>query len=239
MRLAVFLIILGSSVVAHAQSIPNLRLPWMVSHLSGKQKTMLAKAGAPKHNALTRIICFKYVCRGVIGWTRTQQRNKFKGYKKPGIPRLKYLRNDSLKAAQPESLPAPVSIDTISSIASAPVQKDSTVAFVFDDVLFDTNSSNLTPTFIERLDSLSASIRKYENYTIRIVGHTDNSGSERSNAMLSQERAEAVAEHLAATGIDRKVITAEGRGSSEPVGENASAEGRQKNRRVQVFLSFH
>lgn len=236
--LLVFLLILPSFLAA--QSIPNLRLPLVVSHLSGNQKYMLRRAGAPKHNALTRTICFKRTCRGVIGWKRTQQRNKFKKYKKPGIPRLKYLKNDSLKLQ--EVKPLPVVTDTVTTVASEPepqqVRKDSVIAFVFDDVLFDRNSSHLKHGFMKRLDSLSGIITKYENYRIHVVGHTDNSGSEVSNATLSKDRAEAVAFYLASRGIDPSVITAEGRGSSEPIADNTKTEGRQKNRRVQVFLKF-
>jgi outer membrane protein OmpA-like peptidoglycan-associated protein len=110
------------------------------------------------------------------------------------------------------------------------------MSFVFDEVLFDTNSSDLSDAFTKHLDSLSALIRKYENYRVQVVGHTDNSGSERSNATLSQERAEAVASYLASAGINRDVIMAEGRGSKEPVADNRYAEGREKNRRVEVFL---
>jgi outer membrane protein OmpA-like peptidoglycan-associated protein len=224
--------------LVQAQSIPNLRVPWVVSHLSGTNKTMLYRVGAPKHNAITRVICFKTPCRGVIGWKKTQQRNKFKGYKKPGIPRLKYLKRDSLNAIERQPSPSPIVEDTVSVVPSEPIMKDSVISFVFDDVLFETNSSNLNDAFKKRLDSLSVSIRKYENYRIRVVGHTDNSGRERSNSMLSQQRAEAVALYLVSNGISSSQITAEGRGSGDPIADNATIEGRQKNRRVQIFLSF-
>lgn len=225
-----------------AQSIPNYKVPLFVTHLSGKQKYMLMKAGAPKHNALTRVICFKHPCRGVIGWTRTQQRNKFKGYKKPGIPRLQYLKADSLKRATPPTLPTPR--DTTTTIASKqieisnPVRKDSAIAFVFDHVLFDTNSSTLKNGFMKRLDSLSDYIKTYPSCRIRVVGHTDTSGRETANAALSQNRADAVAFYLSSTGIDRDSIITEGRGGSEPIADNSTSEGRQRNRRVEVFLTF-
>jgi outer membrane protein OmpA-like peptidoglycan-associated protein len=227
---------------ASAQTIPNYKRPLFVSHLSGRQKIMITRAGAPKHNAITKVICFKTPCRGVVGWTRTQQRNKFKKYKKPGIPRLKYLKYDSLKGIETTPQPGiPAGVpDTVSIAADQPVPipKDSTMTFVFDDVLFDLNSSHLKDAFTKRLDSLSSFIKRSESYHIRIVGHTDNSGSERSNATLSQDRAEAVASYLASTGIERNAITAEGRGSAEPIAGNERAEGRQKNRRVEIFLSF-
>lgn len=238
MRPTLLIVFLMSCLTVGAQTIPNLKLPLVVSHLSGTNKTMIMRVGAPKHNAMSKIICFKKTCRGVIGWKRTQQRNKFKGYKNgPGIPRLKYLKKDSLKGI--EIQPLPEAPDTVSTVTSQPAQKDSTMIFVFDEVLFDTNSSDLKDTFINRLDSLSTLIKAYESYSIRIVGHTDNSGAERSNVMLSQERAEAVASYLVLTGINRTVITAEGRGSNDPIAGNATVEGRRKNRRVQIFLTYH
>ncbi len=212
----------------------------MVDHLSGTNKTMLYRAGAPKHNFISKVICFKWKCRAVIGWRKTQQRNKFKKYKKgPAIPRLKYLqylKEDSIRAVEQVSPPI---VDTVQQVTSKPIEKDSVISFVFNDVLFDTNSSHLKNEFTERLDTLSEHLYKYKSYRIRIVGHTDNSGTEKENVRLSQSRAEAVATYLVSTGIDRDLITAEGMGSKSPIAENNTVEGRQKNRRVEIFLTFH
>jgi outer membrane protein OmpA-like peptidoglycan-associated protein len=198
---------------------------------------MLKRPGAPKHNFITRTICFHWKCRSVIGWHRTQQRNKFKKYKKgPAIPRLRYLQLDSIREAEKQN--RPIQPDTVPIIVSEPVKKDSVVAFTFNDVLFETNKSDLKREFIDRLDTLSDFLSKHSNYRIRVVGHTDNSGSEKENDRLSQDRAEAVAEYLASTGIDLNVITAEGMGSKSPVSDNRTLEGRQKNRRVEVYVSF-
>jgi len=239
MRLALVVLLGFLCTPSRAQTIPNYRMPLLVSHLHEPNKSIIRRPSAPKHNWLGKVICFKLACRRVIGWKKTQQRNKFKGYKKPGIPRLQYLRYDSLKGAETlPAPPAPVARDSVADVVSEPVQRDSTIAYVFEDVLFDTNQSDLKVEFTGRLDSLSTVIRKYDNYKILIVGHTDNSGTEKSNAALSQNRAEAVATYLATTGIDRRVITAEGRGSREPIADNKRAEGRQKNRRVEIFLSF-
>ncbi len=99
----------------------------------------------------------------VVGWRHTQQRNKFKGYKKgPGIPRLKYLKNDSLKRIDNdiEHDLKPVTRDSTTSIATPPVKTDSTVAIVFDDVLFDTNSSHLKSEFMRQLNTLLGPVEK-------------------------------------------------------------------------------
>jgi outer membrane protein OmpA-like peptidoglycan-associated protein len=238
-----FIVLLASLITlgGHTQSIPGFKKQLFVSHLSGTNKTMLRRAGAPKHNAIGKVICFKYKCCMVVGWRHTQQRNKFKGYKKgPGIPRLKYLKNDSLKRIDNdiENDLKPVPRDSIASSVTPPVRNDSIVAIVFDDVLFDTNSSHLKSEFMRQLDTLSDRLRKYSNYEIRIVGHTDNSGAEKDNVRLSKHRAESVASYLASTGIDPGVITAEGMGSDVPIERNNTVEGRRKNRRVEVVLSF-
>jgi outer membrane protein OmpA-like peptidoglycan-associated protein len=240
MRLALLIILVTLNVAVHGQTIPNYRRAVVVSHLSGTNKTMLMRAGAPKHNSISRVICFKFKCRSVVGWKKTQQRNKFKGYKKPGIPRLKYLKNDSSRE-QPTQ-PIPIVRDTVQTVAatpSEPVRKDSLVSFVFNDVLFDLNSSHIKSSFTSQLDSVSNLIREHKNYRIEVIGHTDNSGTERANAKLSQNRAQAVATYLVSTGIDGDFVVAEGRGSSEPIADNTSAEGRAKNRRVEILLRFH
>lgn len=197
---------------------------------------MIYRVGAPKHNAISKVICFKTPCRGVIGWKRTQQRNKFKSYKKPSIPRLQYLKEDSLRTIEKQSLP--VVEDTVSVAASQPAKPDSVIVFNFNDVLFERNSSDLSDEFMRQLDSVSLIIRTHGRHRLSVVGHTDNSGSEMSNAMLSQQRAEAVASYLVATGIDGRLISAAGRGSSDPVADNSTAEGRRMNRRVQIFLEM-
>jgi outer membrane protein OmpA-like peptidoglycan-associated protein len=230
------LLVIISYTPGCAQTIPNYREPWLVSHLHEPNKSLIRRPNAPKHSALGKVVCFKKACRSIIGWKRTQQRNKFKGYKKPGIPRLRYLKYDTLQGI--ETLPAPVVRDSVSTTASQPTSRDTTIAYVFDDVLFDTNSSQLKDEFINKLDSLSGIIKKYDDYQILIVGHTDTSGSEKANASLSRERAEAVASYFVSAGIDRGVIRAEGRGSRNPIADNRTAAGRQKNRRVEVFLSF-
>lgn len=238
----IFLIFLLVSLNANAQSIPNFRKPLIVSHLSGNNKYMLTRPGAPKHNAISKAICFKYKCTMKIGWHKTQQRNKFKKYKKAGIPRLQYLKNDSIRKSQPQPQPQPTTKDPVvapvATTVTPPIKKDSVVAYVFDDVLFDTNSAHLKGVFMDQLDTLAAHLGKYSNYDIRIVGHTDNSGNEKDNLRLSRHRAESVESYLATKGIDPEIIDAIGMGSKEPIADNITVEGRKKNRRVEIFLSF-
>ena len=73
--------------------------------------------------------------------------------------------------------------------------------------------------------------------TAQVVGYSDNSGSDAANQKVSEQRSDAVKQYLISRhGIDASRITTEGRGSAEPVGDNATAEGRRQNRRAVVIL---
>jgi outer membrane protein OmpA-like peptidoglycan-associated protein len=70
-----------------------------------------------------------------------------------------------------------------------------------------------------------------------VEGHTDNTGSDETNTKLSLQRAEAVRDYLVGQGLSAGSMAAKGLGKSVPVADNASPDGRQKNRRVEIILS--
>ena len=72
--------------------------------------------------------------------------------------------------------------------------------------------------------------------TVRIIGHTDSQGSDAINNPLSKDRADAVRDYLVAQGVPATRISTAGRGEHQPIADNATAEGRAKNRRVEIFL---
>ena len=74
---------------------------------------------------------------------------------------------------------------------------------------------------------------------IAIDGHTDDVGSEASNIKLSENRANAVKNYLVKKGVDASRITVTGHGESTPIADNKTAAGRQKNRRVELTLSYY
>jgi outer membrane protein OmpA-like peptidoglycan-associated protein len=104
----------------------------------------------------------------------------------------------------------------------------------FDDVLFDFDRSTLRPEANAILQPALDMLQADPEMEVEIEGHTDWIGSDAYNDGLSQRRAQAVVEWLVARGIDRARISAVGRGESEPVATNATREGRQLNRRVEV-----
>jgi OOP family OmpA-OmpF porin len=102
------------------------------------------------------------------------------------------------------------------------------------DALFDFDKSVLKPAAIASLNSLAGQVKSLTLEVIVAVGHTDSVGTDAYNQKLSIRRAEAVKKHLVSQGIEARRIYVEGKGESQPVADNKTAEGRAKNRRVQI-----
>ena len=103
-------------------------------------------------------------------------------------------------------------------------------------ILFGSNSSTLTPEAAGNIDQLATTLKKYADTNVVIEGHTDSSGSDKINQPLSERRAQAVSNEISAQGVDAARITATGYGSTQPVGDNATAAGKAANRRVEVAI---
>ena len=106
------------------------------------------------------------------------------------------------------------------------------------DVLFTSGQAVLQPAARENLSKLSGILLAYPGpYTLAIGGHTDAVGSDALNDKLSQARAESVRDYLVGAGIAASHLTsATGYGKHQPVADNATAEGRAKNRRVEIVI---
>jgi outer membrane protein OmpA-like peptidoglycan-associated protein len=105
-----------------------------------------------------------------------------------------------------------------------------------DDVAFATGQSSLRAEASESLARIAEFVRKDPDKLVRIEAHTDSTGSSNANQVLSQKRAEAVRDALENDGIDASRMTAVGVGEERPIASNDTAEGRAKNRRVDVIL---
>ncbi|HKG95504.1 MAG TPA: OmpA family protein [Gemmatimonadaceae bacterium] len=103
-------------------------------------------------------------------------------------------------------------------------------------LLFDFNSDAVSGNARTNLGELARSLDKYPNTNLLIVGHTDSVGSDDYNRRLSERRAAAAAEFLAAQGVARTRLQTRGLGESEPVASNATDSGRGQNRRVEVAI---
>lgn len=104
------------------------------------------------------------------------------------------------------------------------------------DLLFPTNSSYLTDKAKVELSKLAKLMKEDKTKKIRVDGHTDATGTEEYNVWLSDKRAASVKKFLEEAGVSGARITTKGLGPSKPVGDNKTAEGRQKNRRVEVVI---
>lgn len=113
---------------------------------------------------------------------------------------------------------------------------DRGMVLTLGDVLFDTNESSLRSGARQNLDKVAAFLQKYPDRTVQIEGHTDNTGEDEYNFNLSTERALAVRTTLQSQGIDGSRIIARGLGENSPVASNNVAEGRQRNRRVELIF---
>ncbi len=105
------------------------------------------------------------------------------------------------------------------------------------DVLFDTGKSDLRSEAREALAKLTGIVLNYPSLKLNIEGHTDSTGSADLNQTLSEKRADAVRDYLIGQGLDARSLSALGFGMNNPVADNSTAEGRQKNRRVEIIVS--
>ena len=104
------------------------------------------------------------------------------------------------------------------------------------DVSFDTGRYDIKGNFAPILDRFAEGLRSSPNAEVRIVGHTDSTGSDAINNPLSLNRANSTRDYLMHRGVNGSRIFTEGRGSYQPIASNSTADGRAKNRRVEIFV---
>ena len=126
----------------------------------------------------------------------------------------------------PPAAPAPMA-------PVAPVAVSEKVSFAAE-ALFDFDKSVVKPEGKAALDELLAKLQGMNTEVMVTVGHTDSVGSDAYNQKLSMRRAEAVKAYIVSKGVDTARVYTEGKGESQPVADNKTAEGRAKNRRVEI-----
>ena len=102
------------------------------------------------------------------------------------------------------------------------------------DLSFDTGRSNIRPELAPILTKFAQGLDT--TMRVQIVGHTDSQGTDAVNNPLSLDRAESVRDYLVSQGVSATRIAVDGKGERQPVADNTSADGRAKNRRVEIFL---
>lgn len=104
------------------------------------------------------------------------------------------------------------------------------------NITFKTDSADINAGFYATLNSVAKVLNKYSNSTVMVMGFTDNTGSDAYNMTLSKQRATAVAAYLQGQGVKSNRFEIMGMGPSNPIASNATAAGRQQNRRVEIKI---
>jgi OOP family OmpA-OmpF porin len=131
-------------------------------------------------------------------------------------------------AAAPAPAPAPA---PAAAVVPAPTSEKVTFAA---DAFFDFDKSVLKPEGRAKLDDLVSKMSGLNLEVIIAVGHTDSVGTDTYNQRLSIRRSEAVKSYLVSKGVEKNRVYTEGKGEKQPVADNKTAEGRAKNRRVEI-----
>jgi outer membrane protein OmpA-like peptidoglycan-associated protein len=109
--------------------------------------------------------------------------------------------------------------------------------FVFDNLNFETDSTQLTPGSGQTVNNLASILKTYPNAQIQLAGHTDNTGNPQTNQQLSLDRANAVKAMLVNSGISADRVSTVGYGQDRPIAANDSEEGRARNRRTELTVT--
>ena len=117
---------------------------------------------------------------------------------------------------------------------------DDGIVVTFDEnnggVYFDTNKYNINEKSKQTLDKLAAILKEYPDTNVLVAGHTDSVGKDEYNLGLSQRRAQAVTNYFKSKGLASSRFTTKWYGEKNPIASNDTAEGRAKNRRVNVVI---
>jgi OOP family OmpA-OmpF porin len=135
--------------------------------------------------------------------------------------------------AAPAAAPAPAA-PAAAAPAAAPAPVAATKVTYAADAFFDFDKAVLKPEGKAKLDDLVGKVKDINLEVIIAVGHTDSVGSDAYNQKLSVKRAESVKAYLVSKGIEKNRVYTEGKGKKQPVADNKTAEGRAKNRRVEI-----
>ena len=103
-------------------------------------------------------------------------------------------------------------------------------------ITFESNSYNLRGGFYPALNSVGEVLSKYADTTLRITGHTDNTGQRAMNQTLSERRAGSVADYLVTRSVARSRILVQGVAFDQPIADNTTEQGRSQNRRVELYI---
>ena len=134
---------------------------------------------------------------------------------------LAYFLTEEAKPAAAPAKPAPPAAKTERTI-------------ILDNVLFDFDKTAIKPDGAKVLDRLVLFLKENSDRKVELEGHTDSVGSDQYNQGLSERRAASVRDYVVKGGVNKGRISTRGFGSSKPIADNKTADGRAKNRRVEI-----
>ena len=147
----------------------------------------------------------------------------------------------AIAECDPEFAPKPAKAEAARPAAPipepAPVRARLQAITLGADASFDIGKADLKSDGQAKLGQLVAKLKDVNFDAITVIGHTDNVGTDAANQKLSLRRANAVKQYLATHGIDAAKIKTNGRGKTSPVADNKTAQGRARNRRVEVVIT--
>jgi outer membrane protein OmpA-like peptidoglycan-associated protein len=163
----------------------------------------------------------------------TDQEGQFEISMKPGKYRVKLYINGELKKDRSINLPVLTGQKIYNHVRIFVLYEDRK-QFVLEDLFFETNSAILAESSFVILDKLIEYLEYEEENKFEISGYTDNVGSDKSNQVLSENRAIAVVNYLVEHGIAPERLVAKGYGELNPIADNSTEEGRAQNRRTEI-----
>jgi OmpA-OmpF porin, OOP family len=113
--------------------------------------------------------------------------------------------------------------------------KSGAASWIFSDISFNTGKADISPNSYSMLDEIAAALIARPHLKIVVEGHTDNTGTKAVNMDLSQRRAQSVVDYLETKGISASRLSAKGFGPDRPIADNATKQGRARNRRVEFI----
>jgi outer membrane protein OmpA-like peptidoglycan-associated protein len=144
--------------------------------------------------------------------------------------------SDRFELAEHGTMREPIVRDVLLSRLEEKIDAAEEAPVVLENIFFETGSAKLKPSSQFELDGLAEFLKAEPDVNIQIIGHTDNIGTEEDNIVLSQARARSVYDALLLRGINASRLSAKGMGESQPIADNNTPEGRQKNRRTEFII---
>jgi outer membrane protein OmpA-like peptidoglycan-associated protein len=181
------------------------------------------KAGSPKRSSLTEEIQYRFTEKSALLLTRTTN-EEFKTVTE--IQREKVVKELNTQIATQK-------------VANVEVkQSDEGIVLSIENIQFEAESANLVDAEKKKLTNIGKMLAGLKGRKLNVVGHAANiAGSDEAELLdLSAKRAQSVADYLVQTGVEAGSIVASGMGGNKPLASNDTAEGRSKNRRVEIVI---